>query len=1105
MSRAAPSRVCAALVATLLCSAAPVLGQERGVVSAVEGDGFGRLIVEFPDRLDLPAFRLQNENGVVSVVFSDRVAVALPPLGLSLPDYLSAARSDPDGQGVRFGLRWPATVNTLQAGEKLFIDLLPEGWQGLPPGLPPEVVEELAIRARDAALRAEQNQRAADARRLGPEASLRVGRNPTFIRLQFDWSVDTAASFDQDGARGVLRFDWPVPVDLYALQNELPSQILAVENAVGPDGSEVVLTLADGVAPRFYATGPRQFVVDIDISPEEGALFDAEVLAAALTEANIGGIAPLSEGLAGPAPVSDVEPEAPVTPVVTLAGETVRIGFPFQTEIAAAVFRRGDVVWMLFDTEVPILEPATSATLNRVASGLSINRLGSAQLLRLDLRNRALATLASEGRSWILSLGDVLLNATEPMDVSRRRDRDGEFEVTAELGRPGRVHAFNDPVVGDTLSIATVYPPARGIVRSLEHVEFSILRSVHGLVVRPQAEGLRMALEDDLAVISLPDGLTVSAIDAGRARDARQPPESRASYLDLGLELIPDIGRMAARGDALAAAAAAAEGPARDQARLDLARFYLSNRFAHEALGVLDVLESELTAEPLRRSARLTRAIASTMAERHDEALTILNAPAFADESDALMWRAMARASVDDFEGARRDALAAEAVIGAYPLWIRQRFLLSTAQAAIETADIAHALRAMGNLEFARLDPEQVTQYQLLSARIAESEGRFDEALETYGQVIAADIRPTRAEAVYRTLALLDGQGRLDLDRATETLAGEILMWRGNRLEADMQRLLAILHFRNGDYRDGFQTVRQAVSHYPENAPIDALLTQAKAEFSHLYLDGGADRLDPVDALALFYDFRELTPPGPEGDEMIRNLAQRLVKVDLLAQAGDLLEYQIESRLQGAARAEVAADLAVIRIAQRDPESALQALHRTRLTELPPSLDRQRRILEARALIDAGREELAVDLLSRVTGRDADLLRVSGYWAARNYGAAAELLERLYAPEDPEATASRQARMNIVKAAVGYVLGNDRLGLQRLRQKFAERLVGTGEWAVFDFVTGDEAPQSAEFRKLVREISGLDTLNAFLTAYRELYPVASAMTPQTAVSVNDQV
>src|SRR5690606_14539472 len=120
-------------------------------------------------------------------------------------------------------------------------------------------------------------------------------------------------------------------------------------------------------------------------------------------------------------------------------------------------------------------------------------------------------------------------------------------------------------------------------------------------------------------------------------------------------------------------------------------------------------------------------------------------------------------------------------------------------------------------------------------------------------------------------------------------------------------------------------------------------------------------------------------PAGARGDEMIRNLAQRLVKVDLLGQAADLLEYQIDSRLEGVAQAQVAADLALIRIADRNPEGALRALNRTRVANLSPSLERRRRILEARALIDADREDLAIDLLGRVEGRDADLLRVDGY------------------------------------------------------------------------------------------------------------------------------
>src|SRR5690606_9434081 len=98
--------------------------------------------------------------------------------------------------------------------------------------------------------------------------------------------------------------------------------------------------------------------------------------------------------------------------------------------------------------------------------------------------------------------------------------------------------------------------------------------------------------------------------------------------------------------------------------------------------------------------------------------------------------------------------------------------------------------------------------------------------------------------------------------------------------------------FRDKKYREGFEIVKQAVAFYPENSSISQLLDEAEEQFAALYLDGAAEELGDVEALALFYDFQQLTPPGSRGDEMIRNLARRLVKADLLAQAGDLLEYQ---------------------------------------------------------------------------------------------------------------------------------------------------------------------------------------------------------------------
>jgi hypothetical protein len=48
-----------------------------------------------------------------------------------------------------------------------------------------------------------------------------------------------------------VRFSWPVAIDVYDLKSDLPPEIQAVVNKTDTDGSDVVLTLAQNVEPRF--------------------------------------------------------------------------------------------------------------------------------------------------------------------------------------------------------------------------------------------------------------------------------------------------------------------------------------------------------------------------------------------------------------------------------------------------------------------------------------------------------------------------------------------------------------------------------------------------------------------------------------------------------------------------------------------------------------------------------------------------------------------------------------------------------------------------------------------------------------------------------------
>ena len=71
------------------------------------------------------------------------------------------------------------------AGDRLFVDLLPESWSGEPPGLPREVVEELAKRANEADRVARQKLAAEELKKI-PPVRVRVAAQPTFTRYIFE-------------------------------------------------------------------------------------------------------------------------------------------------------------------------------------------------------------------------------------------------------------------------------------------------------------------------------------------------------------------------------------------------------------------------------------------------------------------------------------------------------------------------------------------------------------------------------------------------------------------------------------------------------------------------------------------------------------------------------------------------------------------------------------------------------------------------------------------------------------------------------------------------------------------------------------------------------
>ena len=1078
---------------------------ERVEVIAQGQAGFGRLIIRFRDRLNLPSYTVTTAGGVMALEFSKAIDTQLPDVTEHLSDYIAVGRVDPDNKGIRFGLKREFRINKIEAGERLFLDLIPPDWTGLDPALPEEVVKELALRAEQAALLAERRRKEKVARESKPELDMRLGRHPTFSRLVFDWSIPTEAKFEVVDRTASIRFEWPVDVDLYKVQSDLPPEIEGVSKAVTEDGLVLSFQLAKEVDPRFFNEEERRYTLDLDFAHNE----DIAVPLADLVDGNIPEDLQLaSNDLETPIDVGDdgdrlIERTGPsesrqtaITPFINRIGGTVRLVFPFEQDTPAAVYKRGGAVWMVFDTHVKVNAPSDLDMMGGIADEINVDSAGETQIVRLNLNADRLATLGSEGRSWVLSLGDILISPTEAMTLSQNVTPSGRIRIAADLMRPARVHTIRDPNVGDLLHVVTAYPPSRAVVRDLEYVDFRALKAVHGLVVKPYHEALNLSIDGTNVIIDAEDSLILSEGQERRGADALEANENRAGYLDLTTFKVDNGRDFTGKFEEIANRAAEAEGPQLEATRLELARFYIAARLPQEAIGVLNVVQDTTSRPALAERTKAALGAASVLAHRPDDALQYLLDESIFEATDSLMWQTMARVQRGEYDVARQNALQSEEVVPNYPHWLQNEFYFAGARAAIEQNDASLAVRYLGSIDFASLDRENLSRYDLLAGRIDEIEERYEEALDTYGSVMNADIRPTHAEAVYRTLVILEKTDKIDYEKAKTTLEMQSLIWRGDKLAAKIQHKLGQFQFRTGNYREGFETLEHMAAQYQDTEDETALYDEAREVFANLYLNGEADRMDPIAALSIFYDFRSLAPAGAKGDEMIRNLARRLVKVDLLEQAAGLLEYQIENRLDGVARAKVAADLAVIHIADRRPDLALKTLYGTRMANLVPTLERQRRILEARALIDAGRDELAVDILNAVEGRDAELLEVDAHWAGRRYREAAEQLERIYADGLPDGPLTQTTRNHLVKAAVAYTLAGDEIGLTRLRAKYSDRMSSTPEWPVFEFVTSQTAYGTTEFRKLARQIADVDSLNSFLNAYKTQYVESGAISPQ---------
>jgi tetratricopeptide (TPR) repeat protein len=1116
-TRGVAARVLFAL-AILLLPALSGVGQAQDVradLSASVMNGYGRLIFTLGEELQT---NVQVSNGILIIAFEKPIAISLDQIERKLPGFVQAARRDPDGTAVRISLSRKFTVNSMEAGEKLFIDLLPENWVGLPPGLPQDVVDELSRRARDA------ERTARSKRNLVTEADLAtvrlsVAKAPNFSRFAFELSQPLPVTVERDGQEFRIQFDAPAKIDLGEARAALPPGVLALDLVFGERRSTVKLVLAPRSEVREFRED-KSVVVDVTPPPVSGSTppatlqdlaaaaeadaarerardtADAEKEAAVAKAAEVQAQPPLAESAredSAPAPLDLVTGPGGITnntlvPIVGRQSGQFTITFAFSEPVPAAVFTRGDNIWLVFDTARAIDVSNIADEQTRIVAESQYLRSDSGAAVRIKLARTQLPSVERDGNAWRLILGDHVAVASRPMPLRRAPGNDERGAALVPLDTPGQIHRLEDPDVGDVIVVVTASPPARGILREQKFVEFRLLPSVHGLAVVPIADDLAVALSADGVTMRRPVGLAVSELPSAPPPPKEVTPR-KTSALDVAAWKAEQKSNYAERESELIEAVSAAPAGQRAAGRIMLARFYLAHRFAAEAKGVLEAgvrEDKELLNQPLYY---LLRGAAELDLGRPDTALEYFTNTQLNEMPEAPLFRAIAKSDLGRWGETRELLQKGEAAISDLPTEYLRRLLLGTARAAVEVGDYTTATRYLHDLEVMEVPNGIEPAYILISGRVAEGIGRYERANTLYETIADLDAGPDAAEAKFRSVAMRYGRGALDRPKAIERLETLAILWRGDRIELETIRLLGRLFVAEARYRDAFKLLDAALVADPNSDSTHEFHGEMSAVFEDLFLTGKSDRLPPVEALALYYDFSRLTPIGRRGDELIRRLADRLVSVDLLDQAAELLDHQVNYRLTGAAKAQVAAKLAMIQLMNRKPSEAVRVLSSTRMPQLPQELREQRMFIEARALSEIGRHEAGAELITNVKGPEAERLRADIAWSSKNWREAGERLEKLIGDRwKGDAGFNATDRHDILRAALAYALGEETIGLARLKDKAGAKMGETPEGKVLALLVAKDGTNARTLTEAAKALASFDSLGTFVKQYRDRFP-----------------
>lgn len=764
------------------------------------------------------------------------------------------------------------------------------------------------------------------------------------------------------------------------------------------------------------------------------------------------------------------------------------LGFSWNTPVALSVFKREKYIWIVFNQYQKVDIAGLKKDAGSMVKDIIQLPHGSATILRLEAKDELYSEVRQEGLLWIIDLYNHKAERNlNPIGVITDDTIPGKPSIVVNLPHTEDIFSFLDPEVGDVLMAITSSESGHAFLNGYKYPDFEFLPSSQGMAINSDDFGISLIRNASGFILQTTGHpLNISQNIDKLKKDAALKKDESGVNLSQDLN-VPIIRKNFADSEQyLRAQIESAPDEDKDKLKIELVRFYLSHALGSNAMGLLREIKTSYKGKgiPLTLQIHELTGVAAFLMKRYNMAFSIFSKPEFANDPEKSLWKILSE--TDDSEDNSALILRDLSYFHSYPEMIKRTLFLRALDYANRKQNEDLMQKLLTLVKELRADNDLIAAQNYYEAEKVRMQGYFKSALPLFLNAARSGSNYFSAMARFQ---IADFNSRVaDAKQAPIILEFERLKyaWGERNFKIKVLNKLVELYLKTNDFHQALSTLQLISSlSSKQKSVVEQRMIQIMEE---LYYYNNDSQFNPIKALALFDDFGYLISRSPYQTAITIKLADRLVAVDLLDRAYNLLSRYLFENKNKLSHEEISAmggRMALINMFKHDELSALQDLDRTRFSDIPETLAVQRKIIEAKAYVQLGNPQKALAMLKNNTSRNAILLKSEIYWNSGQWDKASDMLRLLVEkPEKDKPLTEEQIRF-VLDWITALKQAKKETVIVRVRNTFLPYFEKTPYISLFNILTDHFEDDTISITDVDRTIQNVKAFSDFAKQYTQ--------------------